>query len=530
MMEKKHRGLLLGICILLVSASPAVSVHIPTPMESSNQPSIEWEKTYGTTMVDWGRCIQQTTDGGYIITGAYDRNVYTPWQGYVYLLKIDDEGAIKWDRHYGIVPNENVGSSVRQTTDGGYIIAGFTGYTYHFDGYVLKTDSQGILSWSRTLGCYDFYDDTLSVQETTDGGYIFTGWTASSGVGSSDVWLIKLNSAGDMIWNRTYGGIGLDGGDCVQQTADEGFIIVGSTYSFDSGGNGDVWLIRTDADGNEQWNTSYGGSYLDVGKSVQQTRDGGYILTGATSSFEPGNDDVWLIKTDAWGNELWNTTFGGSGWDLGKSVTQTTDGGYFITGDSVDPVHGDLEIYLIQTDENGGETWTSLIDHNGKTDSASYGIQTQDDGYIITGETGEYNLAAVDVLVVKIEGINDPPQTPVITGPSSGKPGKDYVYSFTTVDPEENEIFYMIDWGDDTTSDWMGPFLSGEEVTKSHTWTKKGVYVIQAKARDSHGNEGHWGSCTVTMPCSFSIPGQWIFERMVQRFLNALSLLQLLLN
>jgi hypothetical protein len=206
-------------------------------------------------------------------------------------------------------------------------------------------------------------------------------------------------------------------------------------------------------------------------------------------------------------------------------VIQTTDGGYFITGDSTDPTHGDLEIYLIQTDENGVETWTYLIDHNGKTDSASYGIQTQDDGYIITGETGEYNLAAVDVLVLKIEGINDPPQIPAITGPSSGKPGKEYVYFFTAVDPEENQVYYLIDWGDSTASDWIGPYPSGAEVTKSHTWAKKGVYVIQAKAKDTNGNEGDWGTCTVTMPASSSIPGQWIFEKIVQRFLGALSFL-----
>lgn len=219
---------------------------------------------------------------------------------------------------------------------------------------------------------------------------------------------------------------------------------------------------------------------------------------------------------------------GGSGWDQGKSVIQTTDRGYFITGDSVDPIHGDLEIYLIQTDENGGEKWASLIDHNGKTDSASYGIQTQDDGYIIVGGTGEYNLAAVDVLVVKIQGINDPSQPPVITGPSSGKPGKEYVYSFTAADPEENEVYYLIDRGDDTTSDWMGPYLSGEEVTKSHTWAKKGVYVIQAKAKDLEGNESDWGQLTVTMPCSFTTPVQWIFEKLFQRILSMLRLLQYL--
>jgi hypothetical protein len=500
-MKEKIVGIL--ICTLLIAATvlPVAGIELQKPGNSTLQPPIEWEKTYGSAMVDWGRCVQQTSDGGYIISGAYDRNVYMPWQGFVYLLKTDAMGNVEWDKQYGIYPYENLGQYIQQTSDGGYIIAGYIGYTYHIDAYVLKTDSGGNLTWTRILGKFDYYDNSLSVQQTTDGGYIITGWTGSYGAGSSDAWLIKINSDGEDEWNKTFGGSGLDGGDCVKQTFDGGFIITGRTDSFDSGGNGDAWLIKTDMNGNEIWNKSYGGHYLDDGKSVLQTSDGGYILTGSTSSFGAGNHDAWLIKTDSNGNEIWNNTYGGSSWDQGKSVVQTADGGYFITGDYTDPVQGDLELYMVKTDSEGIEEWNYIIEHNskGNTDSGSYGIQTNDGGYIVTGETGEYNLAKIDLLLIKLEGENQAPNSPDINGPANGNAGTSYEYGFISTDPEADAIMYKIDWGDDET-EWTEYGDSGVEFTLKHTWTSQGTFTIKAQAIDFYGAESDWAEFTVTMP------------------------------
>jgi hypothetical protein len=206
--------------------------------------------------------------------------------------------------------------------------------------------------WTKTFGGIND-DRGNSVQQTTDGGYIVTGYTGSFGAGSTDVYLIKTDVTGDTTWTKTFGGTSGEQGNSVQQSADGGYIIAGTTNSFGVDSI-DVYLIRTDATGNSIWTKTFGGTGKEIVYSVRQTTDGGYIIGGITTSFGAGSFDVYLVKTDATGDTSWTRTFGGTSYDGGYSVQQTTDGGYIIGASSVSfGIGGSYDVYLIKTDANG---------------------------------------------------------------------------------------------------------------------------------------------------------------------------------
>jgi len=209
----------------------------------------------------------------------------------------------------------------------------------------------GVEEWNQTFGGVG-RDVGYSVQQTSDGGFIITGETEGISNDSGYVWLIKTNSVGVEEWNQSYGGNQREWGQSLQETSDGGFIILGSTYSYGSGGI-DIWLIKTNSVGVEEWNQTYGGINGDLGFSVQQSQDGGYILVGYTESFESNGSDIWLIKTNYLGEEEWSQFYGGNLWEHPKSVQQTSDEGFIIIGYTESFGNGQDDIWLIKTDPLG---------------------------------------------------------------------------------------------------------------------------------------------------------------------------------
>jgi len=306
-------------------------------------PDTLWTKTFGGVADDYGYSVQQTTDEGYIIAGCtYSFGV---GEGDVWFIKTDDSGDTLWTKTYG-GSSYDYAYTVQQTTDEGYIMTGMTDY----DVWLIKTNASGDTLWTKTFGSVNI-DAGNCVQQTADSGYIITGSTRSFGAGEGDVWFIKTNASGDTLWTKTFGGSAADWGMSVQQTADGGYIISGGTESF---GAGDVWLIKTDESGDTTWTKTFGGSDVDGGYSVQQTSDGGYIIAGYTGSFGAGGQDVWLIRTNALGDTLWTKTFGGSDIDYAYSVQQTTDAGYIITGVTESFGAGGYDVWLIKTGPEPG--------------------------------------------------------------------------------------------------------------------------------------------------------------------------------
>ena len=322
-----------------------------------------WTKTFGGSNDDGGRSFQQTRDSGFIITG------FSVSFNNIYLIKTNSTGNLLWTKTFGGTGSPE-GESVIQTSDGGYFISG--------DGSninLIKTDANGDTLWTRNFGgtgpC-----KTYSVQQTNDGGYVITGYAHGS-VTSVDYYLLKLNATGDSLWSKTYGSMGDEEGRSLIQTNDGGYMIAGNTiFGFGATGE-DIYLLKLDSSGNVLWSKTYGGINEDRAYSIVQTADMGFIISGSTMSFGAGDKDVYLLKTDSNGIVQWSKTFGGSGWDEARSVRKAADGGYIITGFSASFNAGDFDIYLIKTDANGNSGCNQGI-----------GTTISDTAATITGSTG----------------------------------------------------------------------------------------------------------------------------------------------
>ena len=381
----------------------------------SSYSQIIFETTYGNGQ-EGGVSVIQTTDSGYVLYGV-SRSQGFGMADY-YLVKTNPVGDTLWTRTFGTDQDE-IATSFAALDDGGFILCG-----YHFIPqlsahgiYLVRTDQHGDTLWTRNVvDSGDVYGYSLAL--TPQGGFAITGYRRTPGGGDQTLYLVITDSAGNTLWKKDYGGAQLDHGHWITRTADNGYVITGYTLSFSVLSSYHVYLIKVTADGTLSWSKTFGGQEDSRGNCVAQTPDGGYIVTGFTSTYGAGGHDLYLVRTNADGDSLWTKTYGGVYYDEGNHLCTTTDGGFVITGQTYSfSESGSSEVYLVKTDANGDSLWTKRYGgFTGRTVA-----QTSDSGFIITGNV--VVLSSTNAYLIK-------------TDPAGNTQGSLGIESFDTIQNE----------------------------------------------------------------------------------------------
>jgi len=313
-----------------------------------------WTKTRGGNSGDFALSGLQLSGGEFVINGYTHSFGAYPRSGY--LMKTDSDGNELWMQTYGIY-NYNACHKAHLADDGGFILAGETSmYGTNNDFLLIRTDMDGNQIWLKTYGG-PYVDGADAAYPAGDGGFLVSGLTNSFGGGGYDLHLLKTDMEGDSVWAYSYGGAADDWSATSCQTSDGGLAIAGATASFGFGGD-DIYLVRVNSDGDTLWTRSYGGAGNEWGLSIKELPDSGFVIAGQTNSFGNGSNDIYLLRLDANGDSLWFTTFGGEGDDWGRSVTVTEDGGYIIAGSTNSFGAGGYDVYVIRT---ASDSATSVI-------------------------------------------------------------------------------------------------------------------------------------------------------------------------
>lgn len=362
--------------------------------------NVIWCKTFGGVQPDGGRAVNETADGGFIITG------YTFSHGTgdadILVVKVDQKGGLVWARSFGGAGTE-YGYGCKAVEDG-YVIAGYT--TSFGEGsrdiYILKLDFNGEEIWSKSYGGPS-WDVGMAVDGSNKDGYYVCGYTHSFGEGEEDIYVIKTDPDGRKIWSETFGGERYEFGNSIARTSDGGCVVGATTGTFGKG-NADFYLIRIDADGNKIWERPYGnkgrrGYGFDWCHSMSLTRDGGSVCVGYTDSQDIM--DAHVVKFDDTGNEVWARSFGNKPfYDYGHTVCEIEDGGYIVCG-VTKSIQGDNDIALTRLNKNGKLLWTKTFGGAGSDWGSSLRI-TRDGHGILTGHTDSSGEGRSDIVLIKV--------------------------------------------------------------------------------------------------------------------------------
>lgn len=396
----------------------------------------EWDRVYGGNDYDMATSIRETKDGSYIIAGyssSSDGDVKDNNGDYdFWIIKITEKGLPSWRKSFGGT-DEDKAISVSSTMDGGYIVAGTSNsidvmildYYGDFDYWIVKLDSNGIKEWSRSYGGPSL-DFGRSIEQTSDSGYIIAGYSFSNDgnikghhgeTNTSDYWIIKLSQEGNIEWEKSLGGSGNDRANHVKQTTDGGYIVVGDSRSIDGDVNGhfgnevvgDMWVVKLTGSGSIEWDRSLGGSVDEEANSVCLTSDGGYVIAGYTEShdgnvsFNHGLRDFWLVKLSSTGILEWEKSFGGSQDDGASSIQQTTDGGYIVAGYSISNDgditgnHGGYDYWIVKLSP---ENPSSVEDGQAAVRSVSITPNPAQTSATLTLDSDEEGICEVQIISV----------------------------------------------------------------------------------------------------------------------------------
>lgn len=360
-------------------------------------------RTFSAGGMNGGLALESTSDGGFIGTGQHESSGAGSCDLYVY--KVNDCGDPEWFKTYGSGA-EDGGKWIRQTPDGGYIIAGLSHFgAGNYDNWLMKLDAAGNIDWNKLYGGGG-NDYGIYVNTTSDGGYIMTGFFENLGYGATDISLVKTDGFGNTQWAKIYGGAGSDWGDYVEQTSDGGYLITAYTDSYGAGGP-DVIILRVDANGTLLWAKTYGTPGDDSqpwGNFGGITPDGGYIVCSHTNGAGAGNFDFWVFKTDANGNVQWSNTYGGVGEESARHIEPTPDGGYIIGGYASSWGAGGYDGYVIEIDNTGNLQWSKV--YGGAGTDRVVGIRnTLDGGYGMALVTTSFGANYFDPLFIKSDSV-----------------------------------------------------------------------------------------------------------------------------
>lgn len=406
------------------------------------QPAISWQKSLGGSANDNSYSIQQTLDGGYITAGetsSPDGDITTPLGGYdIWIVKMDASGTMEWQKSLG-GSGHDAATCIRQTMDGGYIVAGSTNSTDgHVSGnhglndyWIVKLSATGQIEWQKSLGGTRG-DWAYDIQQTLDSGYIIAGMSESNdgdvtghhGI-AGDYWIVKLDNSGNLQWQKSLGGDANDSALAIRSTPDDGYIVTGRTRSNDgdvSGNHGDedIWVVKLNNGGDIEWAKCLGGSNFDAATSVLPTDDGGYLTAGITYSSDGdvtnprGFADYWLVKLDATGSIQWQKCYGGLSFDFAQALLNVGGGNFVLAGYSYSDDgnlienKGNADYWIVKINDQGDILWQKSFGGSG-TDFGNSIEQTADAGLIVAGQSNstDYDVTGnhgqYDFWVVKLE-------------------------------------------------------------------------------------------------------------------------------